>query len=381
MYWLRFGLLALLVVKTVMGFSLLSRRFSGKSARLETQDYEYRVTRHKKRVQEVQIAVAVPDRLRFIMRREGRFDRIAKWLGIAHEWQTGDARFDDSIYVLCDDPLMLRALSLDAELRDAVLEAVGTTSGGILSSFGGKLALTDRATRARAGKGTADPEVGRMAARNALQFLLRIRERLASVPTGEWSHERDPGLTWQFAIVATTTTLGILSVGCFFWTQGIGEPRQLAFDRIETLAALIGAGAGIVLMLMLMRLMSGTSRVHLVLLEILLVGIPGAWFVSRTVLAEINQRSDEAPAILHQTQVVNQYVVKGRRGGRSYYLVINRWPAQAADLDTTLRVDRDLYAVLGPGTCITFVLHPGHLGDLWLSEIRPSCEPLPEGPE
>jgi hypothetical protein len=76
----------------------------------------YRVIRGKrKRVERVHAGIEVPDRVRFRLQPETGFDRGAKRLGLATEWQVNDREFDDSIFVVSDDPLFRRCLWVEAQ--------------------------------------------------------------------------------------------------------------------------------------------------------------------------------------------------------------------------------------------------------------------------
>jgi hypothetical protein len=57
------------------------------------------------------------------MRPESYFDQLCKRLGIANELQTGDPRFDDRVYVICDHPHIHTILRESRRLRSAVLPA------------------------------------------------------------------------------------------------------------------------------------------------------------------------------------------------------------------------------------------------------------------
>jgi hypothetical protein len=47
------------------------------------------------------VRLAVPSPVAMHLDPEGWFDTLCKWAGLAHEHQTGDARFDNSVYVRC----------------------------------------------------------------------------------------------------------------------------------------------------------------------------------------------------------------------------------------------------------------------------------------
>jgi hypothetical protein len=58
----------------------------------------------------------------FMMKFENRFEKILKQLSLAYECQSGDKKFDDTIYILSDDELLCRDLQEDKELRSSIFE-------------------------------------------------------------------------------------------------------------------------------------------------------------------------------------------------------------------------------------------------------------------
>lgn len=58
------------------------------------------------------------------MAYESDFDKLCKRIGIANEQSTGDAKFDEDVYVTCDHPFVGALLATSAELRAAVRAAL-----------------------------------------------------------------------------------------------------------------------------------------------------------------------------------------------------------------------------------------------------------------
>src|SRR5690242_12743560 len=109
MLFIRFGLLIFMVIRVVVLIPQLRQRFSGTATSIPVEGadvrFQFRVRRKPKTnsVSGVQLALDLPDQFRFRIQRETAFDRFAKALGIAHEWQTHDDRFDAEAYILSDD--------------------------------------------------------------------------------------------------------------------------------------------------------------------------------------------------------------------------------------------------------------------------------------
>ncbi len=66
------------------------------------------------------VEIVCPSNRRFKIRKESRFDRLAKVMGIACEVDTGDPAFDADYYISTDDVQFTRELFTAAEKRQAV---------------------------------------------------------------------------------------------------------------------------------------------------------------------------------------------------------------------------------------------------------------------
>ncbi len=379
MPWFRFGLLLLVVVRTVMLLGAMRRSLKGTSAAFDGKNhYEFAVSRARSgRVSGVKIGIAIADNLRFVLRREHRFDRLAKWFGIAREWQTADREFDDSIYVLTDDLVLLDALSHDAQLRDATHDLLTDERVRAIRCHGGSLWVDLHRIGREQDEGTAAavaaallPAVG--------PGLEKVGERLVAIQARPWTTERDPAESRQQILLMASSVIGIAGIAAFLWMEGVGLPRQLLFDVINRNAAILAAMVGAIFLVVLATLIGRTARTHLVLLEMLLVTLPGSWFAGRTYYALENERLDDSPATEFRTHISSVYHTSGRN--RSYHLVLERAldPRLKPDMSVAPKVFNQFHA----GDCARFDLHPGRFGDLWLAAIIPDtrCSALPDDP-
>jgi len=368
MPWLRFGLLVLVLTRIVFLFGALRRRFAGKRADGGGEAYEYSVSRGKNRVvTAVRIGLDLPDTQRFLLRREGLLDRVAKWLGIAREWQTHDSSFDDAIFILSDDRVLLEALSFDRELRLAAERLFGNPQVKSIECARGYVWVTLHKI-APGEKGRTDEEIAVPLAAGVRPNLATLRDRLRAIGSRPWTDDRDPALEREHWLLIATSVIGIAGIAAFFWGEGLGLPRQLVFAAIESHAMLLTLIAGAILLALLVSLIGRTSRTHLVLMEILLVALPGAWFAGRALYTLENERLDRAPVTQYVTRLADVYTRRGSRS-TSYYLVVEGWPDERFGRE--LKVRASVYARFRAGDCARFDLHRGYFGDPWLSAIEP----------
>jgi len=365
--WLRFGLLFLLFIKAATLFGSLRTRFPG-GVRVDGKEgFEAKVSRGKNRkLESVCLGLDLSDRVRFIMRREGMFDRIAKWVGIAREWQTRDSAFDDTVFVICDDPVLLDDISADAKLRAAVEQLLKRPSIKSLHCADGTVWIVmtkfDDAWR------ELDDDYLALAVKQSVGTdLIEVRERLQEVRAAPWTSDRDPVAARQQVLLAVSFVIGVAGIAAFLWSLGSGLPIQIVYDAIERRSLVVTAIVAAIFLGVLVTMIGRTSRTHLVLLEIVFVALPGAWFISRGVLTLENQRADSSQRLEHVTPLVDVYMQRGRRS-TSYYLVVESWPDPRME-STKLQVDASVYREFRRDDCAKFTLRNGLYGDLWLESI------------
>jgi hypothetical protein len=365
MLLVRFGLLFWLFVRLIFAFEKIRTRFKGEPYGLSNPPVLYNVLRHKKKLVSVWLGTTVTDTLCFRIRREKYFDRVAKVLGIATEFQTGDRKFDAHAYVLCEDQRLLRALAVDKELRQAVSDLIAR--GSSVRCNAGHV-WVEFPARAVANRNGDDLSIVQALATEFAATLETLRARLVAIRADGWRSERDPYAARERFFYITAALLVVLALVMFFWSMGLGFPRALLFDNAERLAVNTLAAGAAIFVAAAVYWFRGTSRLHLVLLEILLTMAPAAWYVGRTWYAEQNIRQDHSARQEEIIRVVNHYSTRSRRS-TNYYIVLERWPDSR--IETKLEIRHSLYARTARGECVKVGYHRGRYGDPWVDSIEP----------
>ncbi len=366
---LKFGLLFLVVLRISLG---ARRLHSGKFAEFYWQGEKFaaRFERTKRKGDGLCVRLAIQDKLRFVLRRETRFDRIAKSLGIASEWQTGDTGFDQKVFILSEDVSLNRALSRDRELRDVCVSLLGSREVVAIECRAGMLYL---------GFGVEDIDkenpagVGPRFSRE-LAALLKLRQCLQRIVASGWQEERDPALTRKAWLVGTSLVLGIAGIVALVFDLGV-DRHQVVREVIPRLAAWITVGVVGLLLFATFAWLRSTPHTHAVLLDVLLAAAPGCWAVANGAATVYNEKFDRSTAQLLPVTV--HYTEKKRsRGGASHYLNVKRWPDPRGG--RKVRISSHEFQWMRPGSCITVIWHRGRLGDGWVSGYRRGCESEPD---
>ena len=398
MNYLLLAPLVFLALRVGLLFSKLQQRFVGKpmdimigwrsegrepaQGRRVACEYRVRSSFHRKSVSKVAVALVVPDRFRFRIQRETWFDRFAKRLGIAHEWQTHDPKLDSRLFVVSDDRILLEALSRSERLCNALLD-LGSSNRWVLGCSHGRLWIEiwgswsfdptgggphDPDPRDRGGP-TTPRTVAAAVAQQVVERLERIRDELATVAADLWQPKRDPGIRYQNALLAITLCMGLAGIVALCLRLERGMPRQIVLEAIVTRGVWITALSTGALCLLALALLIGRSRTHRVLLEILLVVAPSSWFVSTSLATWQNQHYDTNPPVVHELRVIekNAGIPWRRHAFRRYRLTVEGWPDVRAD--RVLEVGPDLFDSVWPQACLRVTWHQGYLGDPWISSL------------
>jgi hypothetical protein len=332
----------------------------------------YRIIRGRHAsVEGVHAGIEVPDRVRFRLQPETGFDRRAKRFGLATEWQANDRNFDDNVFVVSDDPIFLRALSSDRELREHALALMKAFGGATIRCSAGCLWVETKAGLCGASK--EDERIAEPVAHKAVQHLLAIRDRIQVIAATAWDTNRDHSVGAELALYVFLELLGIAGIVAFLFGGGSGENRQLLFSNTGSWAAGTTLVIAAVVLPLSVAVMRKSSRAHLMLFEVVLLGIPGVAGLAFGATCWANRHEDDLPAVQQVVQVQDRYVTPGRRNRKNYHLVMD-WPDSRVDKE--FGVSAEVYHQYDTAGCAEVVWHRGYLNDPFLSAMQPvQCDP------
>lgn len=123
----------------------------------------------------------------------------------------------------------------------------------------------------------SDARLAEGVAEQLLPRLLALRRSMEGVAASDWTEARDPSQRREAACYQVCAAVLVAGIGAWLWSHGTGLPRPLTFHNVETKAlgvtlALTALAAGVVWFLL-----DRSSRLHLVLFEVVLSFAPGLW--------------------------------------------------------------------------------------------------------
>lgn len=319
----------------------------------------------------VQTGVAVRTSLAFEIKPETAIDRFAKYLGLSVEAQVGKPDFDNSAYLVSDDPRVVGMLKVRVALLES-LQALIEASPHPDYRFH-RIVCSDGVLRVdyRSRDGVA-----------AMDLLLRwagplLEQAKAQLPPGLPSDAapRDP---FHLRAVFLLAIAGGLAV------NGLLELMRLVFSRLPftidpwtlwSQAMLVGGAIVVLLVAATVAWLGRTSRAHLVLVEVLLLAAFGAPTTAFTQLRDLNMEADDSPAQLLPASVIGKESQYRRKRGRVYTLKISDW--NGTPKVRSVEVSSDRYARFSPGDRLVVRQHAGFLGARWVEgfEHAPASKP------
>lgn len=317
-------------------------------------------------VRSVHIGIEVPDLIRFRLQPETSFDRYAKRLGLAREWQVDDAAFDHNVFVVCDDPISLQALADDAELRRLAFALMKQFGGATIRCSGGCLWLATRGFNGA--KGDAE-RMAESVAHRAMKHLVAMRERIRAIKAVAWATRRDRSAIVEIALLVALELMGLVAIIAYFISGGSGENRQLIFTNTSLWTIAATFAVFLVLLPIYLAPMRRSSRSHLLLFEIVLIGVPAVAGLGFAGACWVNRHHDETAMVEQMVRIEDRYIKSGRRNRRNYYLVI-AWPDSRVGRE--FGVSSEVFHQYDDANCVVVAWHRGHFDDPWMSGMKPA---------
>jgi hypothetical protein len=289
----------------------------------------------------------------FSLESEGVFSKLAKWLGCASEFQTGDVAFDDRFYIFSDDPPFHALLNSD-QLR-ASISAIFAQGVERITAQKGKL-IIDLAEASK----IPDTEKMSVLIDDVLQLLKYIRQ--ISTPSAG-AGGRMMARRARIAIGGIFTLL-FAGLAVLFWA-----PYRLVnkWELIETASwySLLPMLGGF---LLVQRLFQYSSLGKNVFMYYLTYGLIAMALATYALLYTANIYYDDSPPHLRTQRIVAKNVTHGSKGGTHYYIDTEHWRGNGEPFHTEINFHS--YGRARIGDRLQLETHPGALQFEWIKSMQ-----------
>ena len=297
----------------------------------------------------------IPSPAPLTLRLETRVDRTGKFLRINRETQTGDAAFDERVYLESDAPdsAVLAAL-VDPGLRANAVKCLELGAASVTLECEGSLSISRPLPQASLlDLDQLTPLIDALgAAAEAIPPLVATR----------------PVRTFAGRITVAAVVSAVVSLPVFFLVDWLWE--SLGADLYAS-CAMVGFLLWLLALPILVFVLRGRSdslRLLVTTAICLVLALP-LW--ATDLMLTLNGLFDTSTPIPHETSVISRRSTSGKH--TTYYITIGSWHPGETTLEIT--VGPSLYSEVPPGSQVSVTTARGYLGWERLIRITPATGP------
>lgn len=369
--WIAFGVVSLVAV---FAYRLWRKRFWAWGwkddhgyLKYSGRPYKIKVSQRHKVGHVVSFSVECLPGIYFRIKRETKWDRYAKAIGLSMEKQVGDAEFDNQLYIVSDDSAWCDELGNRPELQRVIKALFADRRFISLTCEGCHLWGELEVVEADIPEGVLRGEERN----NIVSALHSIADVLKEIDFS--GNGRDKNRFSLRAAILSSLSSALLIVGLVEWFRiGWVERGQVMLDASGLFAFSFIAGA-ILLFVGLMAtaaILRGSSYVHIVMLEMLASGGIGLLLTGYVFARDVNCGWDAAEAKSSYVSVSGKHQGHRRRYGTYYTLTLDG-SIMNQGLPGSLEVPFSVYRDAEIGKPLIITIKPGFLGYRWIESIRP----------
>ncbi|HYE85381.1 MAG TPA: hypothetical protein VEA16_03425 [Vicinamibacterales bacterium] len=357
------GFLTLLVAGYGLFRWRLAGRWNGQRAMHSGFPYQYEIASNKGRVTLVRLGIDCATGLHVCLMPERGVDRFFKSLGLSQEQQLDDVHFDNHIYLLSDDRRFTAALAQRPEQKRALADLFRHPQAGAriqrLWCRGNRLWV-----EAQPLETSKDWDHNPLVAK-VIPVLRALGQALSqAAPSATGSQDRF--VIKAMLLLGVSSALAINAVIQLIRAVIPGFPVTLDHSALLGSAFILGLALIAALVAACIGWLGRTSRMHVVLLELLFVGGFGAFGTTYTTLRNLNIEFDQSMPQHVASRVTDHYTKRCGKSGRSTCYHVAFDTRQLIGEALSVQVNYDLHRRLTKGAAVRLLVRRGALGFRWM---------------
>lgn len=373
MPWFRIGILFVITL-FYLWFGLFRKKYTKRHEwfdalslqrdRLNGIEYFSQINRDKdERIRSLELSIEDIYGYDFSFKFEGKFERFFKSLGLSSECQSGDNKFDDSIYVVSDDLKVCKKLKDHEQLRKSLYNLFWLHHAQGLKirkveCFDGRFVVFAK----NKNNALTEQEANEFF-KTSIPLMSAILEEFPSREKADDNLYREE--SGKIAFVLRIVMVAFLLNGgtVLFLDLSHLKPLPQLFEPFS----IIGLSFVITLVGLLFftfatyLYLRKSSRFVPVLLEVFTLGALSIFLTALVEVKEINMFFDHSQPTNYKVKVIT----KEKRTGKNtrYYATLTGWKGSSSK---KVLISSSLYCKISPNMIIKVIEHKGVLGYRWI---------------
>ncbi|MDD5159399.1 MAG: hypothetical protein PHI47_05070 [Sulfuricurvum sp.] len=341
------------------------------SGMIEGTTYYYTLG-HKKDDSVVSISISIENiyGYDFSLKFETPFERFFKSLGLSTECQSGDSRFDETIYIISDDEWLCNELSNNKSLREALYSLFWSHhEKGIkvqkIECFDGRFLLKTKNTTE-----TLSDDQAKGLFKTIVPLMKQAIEHLPSKAAPHHPIYRE--YSGKIAFVFHTLIVAlIVNGGMMLYFE---HNNYLTFPQLSDSYSILPMGIAVTIIslvaiiVIVYKYLRQSSRFSPVLFELFTLGSLGLFLSALVEIKEVNVYLDSSDATTFASSITSKEIHSGRKKSTTYFLNLYGWNNQP--MQHRIQIDSTLYHQYNENDHIRVYLHKGFLGYPWVEKIE-----------
>ncbi len=295
----------------------------------------------------------------FKLTEEGKVDAFFKSLGLAKEFQTKHAEFNNKIYIACDSLNFLEEINKDDQAKTLILELFQRDCK-FISCDGSTLSVCI------AGDKQTDSLLKTK--------IAELHHHISDMKHSAYRFFQDPFVYKILVIESLIWSLAAYAYSTFFEWQFFQEDIHLHAMPLFKQGLALGLVITLFLFALITLLLRNSSRGHRILVESFLVLFCSIPVGGIGLIADINTHFDKSEAIVVEGKVIDVYKQLHRRRRSTYYTYHLHVDVSAKtseiEIPRNINVSYDTFSKFKIGDTAILSIGKGYLKHPWFKSIQ-----------
>ncbi len=296
------------------------------------------------------------------IKRETVIDKFFKFIGLSVECQVDCKEFDNKFYIVTEDKKLCSYLKSAKHVQDELSKLLQICEENSLKfksfNFRGNRLWVD----IKKSKKDSNKELIIPCLFNLLDFLAEDAESIKG------SELKDKFIL-KAGIILSISSASLITAVLLMLSSEFGDVYYLVeTGALVNLSFFIASFFIFAFVIIIIYILGRSSRTHLVLIEVLIIGYIGFTLLTFIGLEKVNIDYDNSRPEIFTSQITKKHISRSRRGGSSYYFYLSNWKNH--NEIKKVRVSNKNYNNFKSLSYVSIYLKKGRVYIPWISNIK-----------